>query len=83
MSVNLGKILSSSEYDCHSFSEKNKEELEKNGFCLIPPKNFFWKWIGADPQEIRNIIDELIKKEGNSAGSEGKEEYTVKKNKKI
>ena len=42
MSVNLGKILSSSEYDCHSFSEKNKEELDNS---LTLSKSIFDKII--------------------------------------
>ena len=50
---------------------------------MEPNKNF-WEWIGAEPKDLRIIVMGLIlAKEGIKAGSEGKEEFTIKKSKTI
>lgn len=61
-------------------NKKKLNYLSKNGYCLIKPEKNFWEWIDSSPKKIRKIIDKLLKSEGLKAGSEGKEEFTIKKN---
>ena len=77
------EILRLKDYSSNKLDSIFIQKLKKDGYCLIPPKKSFWNWIQASPQDIRKVIDKLIKFEGIAAGSEGKEEFTVKKNKKI
>lgn len=79
----ISDILRREEYTQSKLDEKYLESLQSRGYCLIPPKKDFWKWIGCEPKEIRNIVNKLLKSEGLAAGSEGKEEFTIQKNKKI
>lgn len=83
MIKNTLDIINSPRYELSKFTSKYKEQLEKDGFCVLPPDNSYWKWIGANPEKIRKIINSLLEKEGASAGSEGKEEFTIDKGKKI
>ena len=76
-------VLNSKSYLSKRLDTSAINSLNENGYCLLPPKNHFWDWIGADQKEIRKIINKLIEKEGPTAGSEGKEEFTVKKNRKL
>ena len=76
-------VLKNKDYLYNKLNFSEISFLNENGYCLIPPKKSFWEWIGADLKEIRKIIDKLIEKEGLSAGSEGKEEFTIEKKKKL
>ena len=78
----VSDILNKNCYLNFKLEDKYIEQLKENGFCLIPPKKKMWDWIGAEPLEIRGIIDNILKKEGIASGSEGKEEYTIDKKKK-
>ena len=79
----VSDILKTKRYLDFKLEDKHIEELEEKGFCLIPPKKKRWDWIGGDPSEIRKIVDSLLIKEGIASGSEGKEEFTIDKKKKI
>ena len=83
MIKNTLDILKNPKYGSSKFIPKYKEQLEQDGYCLLPPDNSYWEWIGAGPEKIRKIVNSLLEKEGTSAGSEGKEEFTVNKGKKI
>ena len=50
-------------------SENQKNFLNEEGYLIIPPTNF----IKDNLKEIIKVCDELIKKEGNRGGWEGKE----------
>ena len=76
-------VLNSTSYSSKKLDISTINCLNENGYCLLPPKNHYWEWIGADQKEIRKIVDKLIKQEGIKAGSEGKEEFTAKKNRKL
>ena len=73
-------ILKTKHYLDHKLGDNHVQQLEENGFCLLPPDKKRWDWIGAEPDEIRKIIDSLLEKEGIAAGSEGKEEISLKIN---
>ena len=83
MSNNFEEILKSKSFNSWQLLEDQRQKLDQQGFCLIEPNQLFGKWIKKDISKIRSIIDELFKKEGITAGSEGKEEFTILKNKKI
>jgi len=83
MIKNTLDIINSPKYESSKFTLKYKELLDRDGYCLLPPDKSYWEWIGANPEDIRAIINSLLNKEGISAGSEGKEEFTVNKGKKI
>jgi hypothetical protein len=83
MSNSLKEILKSDSFSSWQLSKEEKKKLDRQGFYLVKPNQLFEKWMKKDVHQIRLVIDELIKKEGMSAGSEGKEEFTINKNKKI
>ena len=83
MNSNIVQILRQKKFSLCKLSKKNNNFLMKNGYLLLKPKKKYWQWIEANPREIRTIIDRLIRKEGFKAGSEGKEKFTYKRNKKI
>ena len=80
MIKNTQDILNNPKYGSSKFTSIYKEQLEQDGYCLLPPDNSYWEWIGAGPEKIRKIVNSLLDKEGASAGSEGKEEFTQSAN---
>ena len=48
----------------NSLSEKNRNDLESKGYCLIYKTDDEWKKLGIDINLISKVIDELIEKEG-------------------
>tara|TARA_B100000579_G_scaffold33931_1_gene23736 strand:- start:3197 stop:4102 length:906 start_codon:yes stop_codon:yes gene_type:complete len=83
MVSSISEILKNSNYENCIFNSSYKKKLDDEGYCLLPPDKSYWDWIGSKPEEIRKVINSLINKEGFAAGSEGKEEFTIKKGKKI
>ena len=83
MQLNTEEILNIKSFRSWKLSKIQKKNLDEKGFCLIKPTQHLKKWVKKDLNGIRKIIEKLITKEGLSAGSEGKEEFTIKKNKKI
>ena len=55
-------------------TEKQKNNLKKNGYLVLKPTKFIKKNL----RELRSQIDKLILKEGHSGGWEGKEEFHKK-----
>lgn len=55
-------------------TEKQKNNLKKNGYLVLKPTKFIKKNL----RELRSQIDKLILKEGHSGGWEGKEEFYKK-----
>jgi len=76
-------ILNSKEYIERKLSNSQINQLEEEGFILLEPKNEFWNWIGCRVDKLVNITDDLKLKEGDNAGSEGKEEIVKKNNKTL
>ena len=52
----------------NSLSEKNIEDLNERGYCLITKTDSEWKKNGIDINLISKVIDELIEKEGWKGG---------------
>lgn len=80
---NTDIILKKKLFSTWKLNTKQKNFLDKEGYCLIEPSDNLSNWIGVDENYIRNIIDKLLKYEGLSAGAEGKEKFTIKKKKKL
>ena len=76
-------ILKLKEYKNNKLSSSQIKRLNSEGYLLLKPNKKIWKWIGCKPKKLRNIIDGILKSEGLKSGSEGKEENTVLKRKKI
>ena len=76
-------ILKLKEYKNNKLSSSQIKKLNNNGYLLLKPTKRIWDWIGCKPKKLRNIIDIILKNEGLKAGSEGKEENTILKKKKI
>lgn len=57
------------------FDEKKKNDLKEEGYCIFEPNIEIQNWIGTDLNNLRTIIDDLINKEGDKAGFEGREEF--------
>lgn len=74
-------ILKQKKFLDNKITLKQKNFLEKNGYLIIKDTKSFWKDIGTTPSQLNKILDQLIKKEGILAGSEGKEKI-VKNSKK-
>ena len=83
MVKSITDILNSNNFDSKKLSEIQINHLEDKGYLLLEPKKHFWDWIGCNPKELRKVIDNIKLKEGDKAGSEGKEENTVLRNKTI
>ena len=83
MIYNTNNILKSETFNYWKLNTKQKIFLDKEGYCLIEPSDYLFNWLGVDESNIRKIINELFKFEGFGAGAEGKEEFTIKKKKKI
>lgn len=81
--INSIKDILKSKFYSKKISDLQIRNLRENGYLLIPPNKSIFDWIGTDIENLRQIIDHLIDKEGMSAGSEGKEEFSIKKNKTI
>jgi len=58
----------------NTLSQKQKHDLHNKGFLIIPPTLFMKKNIKL----LKKITKQLIKKEGNKGGWEGKEKYYKK-----
>ena len=54
------------------------KQLDDEGFCLLEPSDHYYDWLGADLNALRSRVDELVEKEGEKAGFEGREEYFKK-----
>ena len=80
---NISDIVNTKIYKDRDLSKDQKKFLAKNGYLLLEPNKIFWEWIGAKPKDLRSIMDSILTKEGIKAGSEGKEEFTIKKSKTI
>ena len=52
----------------NSLSEKNRNDLESKGYCLIYKTDDDWKKLGININLISKVIDELIEKEGWKGG---------------
>ena len=76
-------ILKKNEFYCRKFSDEQIRSLRENGYLLIAPNKSIFDWIDTDIENLLLIIDNLIEKEGIDAGSEGKEEFSIKKNKPL
>ena len=83
MASKIKEILKLKEYKNNKLSSSQIEKLNSEGYLLLKPNKKIWEWIGCKPKKLRNIIDGILKNEGLKAGSEGKEENTVLKRKKI
>ena len=55
MIKNTQDILNNPKYGSSKFTSIYKEQLEQDGYCLLPPDNSYWEWIGAGPEKIRKI----------------------------
>jgi hypothetical protein len=75
--------LSKNNYIPSSEIKKKIKDLNTNGYCIIKSNKNFWLWLNSNPRKIRCIINKILKNEGLSAGSEGKEKFTFKKGKSI
>ena len=83
MIKNITDIINSKIYKDRDLRNDQKKFLAENGYLLLEPNKNFWEWIGAKPKDLRLIMDSILAKEGIKAGSEGKEEFTIKKSKTI
>ena len=81
MTNSLKEILTLKSYKKKKLKSDQINFLNKNGYLLLEPKPDFWKWIGATPDQLIDITNKIILDEGIKAGSEGKEEHTIKKKK--
>ena len=62
----------------NNIEKKYLKKLDKQGFCVFEKKKKILEWLGCDIKYLRKKIDELIKKEKDKAGYEGREEYYKK-----
>ena len=76
-------VLNSKEYIERKLSNSQIKQLDEKGFILIEPKKEIWDWIGCKVDNLVSITDDLKIKEGDNAGSEGKEEIVKKNGKTI
>ena len=67
MIKNTLDIINSPKYESSKFTLKYKELLDRDGYCLLPPDKSYWEWIGANPEDIRAIINSLLNKEVHSS----------------
>ena len=79
----ISDIINTKKYKDRDLRKDQKKFLAENGYLLLEPNKNFWEWIGAEPKDLRIIMDSILAKEGIKAGSEGKEEFTIKKSKTI
>ena len=77
------KILKKKEFIDRKLKNDQISFLKENGYLLIPPSKKIFEWIGMGLTDLLAIIDSLVKKEGLAGGSEGKEEFSIEKGKKI
>jgi hypothetical protein len=78
--MNNNRYLKKINYIPTSKIKEKLKNLNLNGYCVIKSNKKFWRWVNSSPVKIRNITDKILKTEGLKAGSEGKERFTVKKN---
>ena len=80
---NINDILKQKNYSAFKVAPEQKKFLKKNGYLIIENNKSFWKSLGKyiNPKKIKKILENLQKKEGIYAGSEGKEKI-VRKNKR-
>jgi len=64
-------ILDELEYKVDDEDKRLSQFFKENGYCIIPKSDFVHQNIDV----LRNIVDDLLKKESWRGGWEGKEEY--------
>lgn len=83
MTYSTMKILKRKEFYDRKLNTSQINFLKENGYLIIPPSKKIFDWIGMKTSDLLTILDDLIQKEGLAGGSEGKEEFSVQKGKRI
>ena len=72
--MDLKKIINHHSSNFSKIDNKFLNDLHNDGYCLIENDRIL-KWLNKDLDFIKELIDKLIKEEGEKAGFEGREEH--------